>query len=76
MESGTVGLVPIRASPGDRVCILRGCPVPFVLCDPGIPGTFGLIGECYVRGLMKERDYAVREVYRGRAAIRIIGKSS
>jgi hypothetical protein len=22
-------------------------------CDPGIPGTFGLIGECYVRGLMK-----------------------
>jgi hypothetical protein len=53
MESGTVGLVPIRASPGDRVCVLRGCPVPFVLCDPGIPGTFGLIGECYARGLMK-----------------------
>ena len=26
-----------------------------VLCDPGIPGTFGLIGECYVRGLMKGR---------------------
>jgi hypothetical protein len=53
MESGMVGLVPIRASPGDRVCILRGCPVPFVLCDPGIPETFGLIGECYVHGLMK-----------------------
>lgn len=53
MESRTVGLVPIRASPGDGVCVLRGCPVPFVLCDPGIPGTFGLIGECYVRGLMK-----------------------
>jgi hypothetical protein len=53
MESGTVGLVPIRGSPGDRACILRGCPVPLVLCDPGIPGTFGFIGECYVRGLMK-----------------------
>jgi hypothetical protein len=48
MESDTTGLVPIRASPGDRVCILI-----FVLCDPGIPGTFGLIGEHYVRGLMK-----------------------
>lgn len=53
LESGSVGLVPIRASPGDRICILRGCPVPFVLCDPGIPETFGLIGECYVHGLMK-----------------------
>jgi hypothetical protein len=46
MESGAVGL-------GDRVCILRGCPVPFILCDPGIPETFGLIGECYLRRLMK-----------------------
>ena len=53
MESGAGRFVPIRASPGDRVCVLRGCPVPFVLCDPGIPGTFGLIGECYVCGLMK-----------------------
>jgi len=36
---------------GDKMCILLGGCVPFVLRDTG-DGCFRFIGECYIHGIM------------------------
>jgi hypothetical protein len=46
-----VGLVPDAAEVGDRICLLHGGKVPFVLRKQ--EKGFKLVGECYVHGLMK-----------------------
>jgi hypothetical protein len=46
-----VGLVPDAAKVGDRICLLHGGRVPFVLRRQ--EKGFSLVGECYVHGLMK-----------------------
>jgi hypothetical protein len=57
---GYLGYVPSSSQIGDKICILFGSPVPFVLReDEG--GFFKLVGECYIHGVMdgeamKERD--------------------
>jgi hypothetical protein len=57
---GYLGHVPIGSQTGDRICILFGSAVPFVLREDK-DGFFKLVGECYVHGIMdgeamKERD--------------------
>jgi hypothetical protein len=47
---GYMGLCPISAREGDRVCILDGCNSPVLLRETG--SHFVLVGECYVYGIM------------------------
>ena len=49
-EDGYMGLVPNGGRLGDRVGIILGCDVPFVLRQVG--NEWKLVGECYFHGLM------------------------
>jgi hypothetical protein len=48
---GYLGRVPRGSEIGDKICILFGGSVPFVLRD-NHDGYFKFIGECYVHGIM------------------------
>ncbi|VUC31794.1 unnamed protein product [Clonostachys rosea] len=50
-ESGRFGQIPLNSKPGDRICVLVGGEVPFVLRPTG-SGTYTVLGECYVDGVM------------------------
>ncbi|KAI0551286.1 heterokaryon incompatibility protein-domain-containing protein [Xylaria curta] len=50
-ENGRFGHVPLNTQPGDRICVLLGGEVPFIIRPTG-KGTYTLIGECYVDGIM------------------------
>ncbi|KAI1359683.1 heterokaryon incompatibility protein-domain-containing protein [Xylaria arbuscula] len=50
-ENGRFAQVPQTSQPGDCVCILVGGEVPFVVRPTG-PGTYTIVGECYVDGVM------------------------
>ncbi|KAI3325744.1 HET-domain-containing protein [Xylariaceae sp. AK1471] len=50
-DHGRFGQVPVTSQPGDRVCVLVGGEVPFIIRPTG-RGTYTLIGECYVTGIM------------------------
>lgn len=47
-----VGLAPTGSRTGDRICVILGCNVPFVIRAAELSG-YVLIGECYVHGLMR-----------------------
>jgi WD repeat-containing protein 55 len=47
-----IGLFPRGTRPGDQISVLWGAPVPFVVRPWGTSGSFQLIGECYVHGIM------------------------
>jgi hypothetical protein len=50
-ENGYAGWIPKRSKVGDRVCVLAGGQVPFILRE--LPdGLYQLIGECYIHGIM------------------------
>ncbi|KAH8193959.1 hypothetical protein TruAng_011874 [Truncatella angustata] len=49
---GKLGLGPAAAQPGDRVAVLFGGIVPFVL-RPAEGGSWRFVGECFVPGLMQ-----------------------
>lgn len=44
--------VPGKTKPGDRVCILLGASIPYII-RPTPGGKFQLVGECWVQGLME-----------------------
>lgn len=48
---GYIGLGPRPTQGGDILCVLFGCPVPFVLQPSG--ERYRLVGECYVHGVMQ-----------------------
>lgn len=48
-----VGLFPLAAQEGDKIFILEGGFTPFLLRPVEGDGTFKLVGECYVHGIMK-----------------------
>ncbi|KAF4633399.1 hypothetical protein G7Y89_g4718 [Cudoniella acicularis] len=48
---GYLGSVPNGSITEDKVCILFGSRVPFVLRECG-KGLFKLVGECYIHGIM------------------------
>ncbi|KAK8189987.1 heterokaryon incompatibility protein-domain-containing protein [Phyllosticta capitalensis] len=62
---GWMGLVPFGTREGDVIFVMLDCSIPFVLRP--IEGGFTLLGECYVYGIMGEKDsfgedIAVRDV--------------
>jgi hypothetical protein len=50
-RTGYMCLAPRDVMPGDVVCVLHGGDVPFAL-RPHDGNRYGLVGECYVQGLM------------------------
>ena len=50
-ESGRFMQAPYASQPGDRICVLVGGEVPFIIRSTG-RGTYTLVGECYVDGIM------------------------
>jgi len=50
-EKGYVGLAPKHALPGDKICVILGAIVPYVLRRVVEEG-FELVGEAYVHGIM------------------------
>jgi hypothetical protein len=55
-KKGYFGLGPQKSEPGDRIAVLFGSGVPFVLRKcPSRSGTraWRIIGECYVHGIMQ-----------------------
>ncbi|KAK6845698.1 hypothetical protein PG995_015808 [Apiospora arundinis] len=49
---GYVGMAPKGSKQGDSIFLLKGCSVPLVL-RPNGDGTYYLVGECYVAGIMR-----------------------
>ena len=53
-NNGHLGKVPVNARGGDRICILFGGPVPFLLRPlSGTEDMFELVGDCFVHGYMR-----------------------
>jgi hypothetical protein len=50
-EDDYMGLVPAGTQPGDLVCIIFGAQTPFLL-RPAVCGTYKIVGECYIHGMM------------------------
>ena len=50
-ENGLIGMAPIRARKGDKICVLLGCSVLVVLRYTD-QGTHEFIGECYLDRFM------------------------
>lgn len=50
-ENGRFAQVPFNSQSGDSICVLVGGEVPFVIRPTG-RGTYTLVGECYVDGVM------------------------
>ncbi|KAF2269756.1 hypothetical protein CC78DRAFT_452837 [Lojkania enalia] len=64
-RKGYVGLVPGAAEVGDEICILYGGATPFILReDRGSTGTYSLVGEAYIHGIMHGEALAQRNVPR------------
>ncbi|KAF2811751.1 uncharacterized protein BDZ99DRAFT_519003 [Mytilinidion resinicola] len=51
-KTGYICLAPSIAEPGDSIFVLKGGAVPFLL-RPSESGSWELIGEAYVHGIMK-----------------------
>jgi hypothetical protein len=50
-RTGYLALVPRAVQMGDKIAVLKGGPMPFLLRPSG--AGFSLIGDCYVHGIMK-----------------------
>jgi hypothetical protein len=51
-QKGYMGLGPAYTQPGDKIYVLAGGQVPFILRPTENIGVFSLVGECYVHGIM------------------------
>jgi Heterokaryon incompatibility protein (HET) len=51
-QEGYIGIAPPATLTGDRVCVLLGCSAPMVL-RPTEDGSYIVVGECFVHGLVK-----------------------
>ncbi|KAI1212289.1 HET-domain-containing protein [Annulohypoxylon truncatum] len=49
--SGSTGIAPRAARPGDEICVILGCALPLLLRPLG-NGKFKLVGPCFMVGLM------------------------
>ncbi|KAI3318840.1 HET-domain-containing protein [Xylariaceae sp. AK1471] len=58
-DQGYVGLIPDTAKEGDKVCILHGVNVPYVLRQVGEHYT--LVGDAYVHGIMLGEAFVQNE---------------
>ncbi|KAJ3566474.1 hypothetical protein NPX13_g7116 [Xylaria arbuscula] len=50
-QKGRMGIVPRHAKLGDAIFILKGCKAPVILRPAG-DGTYSILGECYIDGIM------------------------
>jgi hypothetical protein len=62
-KGGFLGLGPQSVQQGDLLCLLRGGRVPFVL-RAHADGTYRLVGDCYVQGLMEGEHFGRGKVQR------------
>ncbi|XP_014551287.1 hypothetical protein COCVIDRAFT_113303 [Bipolaris victoriae FI3] len=51
--------VPVETRPTDRICILAGCAVPFVVRPVG--QRYELLGDCYRDDMMRERGLSISQ---------------
>jgi hypothetical protein len=59
-SKGRLGLVPDHAREGDKVFLLLGGDVPFIL-RPETKSTWTLIGHCYIHGIMDGEAFKEQE---------------
>ena len=52
-----LGMCPCNTQPGDVIMLLKGGKVPFVLRPGNEHGSFHLLGEAYVHGIMQGEEY-------------------
>lgn len=50
-NNGYLGMVPVLAKKGDKICAFLGAATPFVVRPKG-DGVYQLVGECYVHCMM------------------------
>jgi Heterokaryon incompatibility protein (HET) len=60
-ETGMMGLGPPRTTLGDKICILRGYPEPFVLQPTG--SWYILKGECCLAGVSEQNYLGILELH-------------
>ncbi len=60
MEGGAIGVGPEAMQEGDLVCVLHGGDIPFIIRQVEAKGYL-LMGECYVRELMRGRALAAEQ---------------
>ncbi|EUC38128.1 hypothetical protein COCCADRAFT_22470 [Bipolaris zeicola 26-R-13] len=65
-KKGHFCLLPPTASENDKICVLLGGEVPYVLrrTDYQSQGTYTMVGECYVHGIMDGE--AITDILEGR----------
>lgn len=51
-QSGYVGTGPWNTAPGDVVCVCLGAHVPYVIRPSGNDGSYTLVGDAWVDGIM------------------------
>jgi hypothetical protein len=51
IKKGHLGLVPRFTNQGDKIIVVPGSPVPFVVREVGMR-SYRFIGECYIDGIM------------------------
>ncbi|EPE33782.1 hypothetical protein GLAREA_06795 [Glarea lozoyensis ATCC 20868] len=51
-DEGWLGLAPMNSVPGDRIALLEGGRVPFILRPTGNENQFEMVGDAYVHGIM------------------------
>jgi hypothetical protein len=51
---GRLGQLPTRSRVGDKICVVRGAQVPFVIrpVEGSSDYSYTLVGECYLHGVM------------------------
>ncbi|EON66518.1 hypothetical protein W97_05763 [Coniosporium apollinis CBS 100218] len=57
-QNGYMGNAPRSTLPGDKICVLYGARVPFVLREEG--ASYRIIGDCYIHGLMDGEAFQLK----------------
>lgn len=51
-DNGQLGMTPILTRVGDKLCVIFGARVPYVIRPVEDSSSYQLIGECYLEGVM------------------------
>ncbi|GAB1317475.1 Heterokaryon incompatibility protein [Madurella fahalii] len=71
-KRGYIGLAPWNAVIGDVVAVLHGGRTPFLLRPRPVPGTYLLVGECFVYGIMSGEALAWEHAIAAAREFRIV----
>lgn len=71
-KRGFMGLAPWNAVVGDVVAVLHGGKTPFLLRPCSAPGTYSLVGECFVYGIMSGEALAWEHAMAAAREFRIV----